>query len=252
MKTNHQITALVVDDDQRSREVLSLHLRAIPGIEVIGAARDADEALHMLLGKVPDILFLDVEMPGKTGFDLVTNLTQLNIQTCIVFQTAFNHYALQAIKSAAFDYLMKPIDPEELREVVAKYRAGKPQSRLACRIDDLLSHLNAHKKIRFNTRTGFIMIDPAEIVYCQADWNYTEIFLSSGTKHVVSMNIGKVEEQLNPNLFFRLNRSVIICRDTVESADRKKRECVIGFDGEQKRFKIPTGQIRALDHWLGE
>lgn len=173
---DHPITALIVDDDQRSREVLSLHLRSIPEINVIGAARDAGEALHMLMDKVPDILFLDVEMPGKTGFDLVADLKRLNIQTCVVFQTAFNHYAIQAIKTAAFDYLMKPIDPEELREVVEKYRAVKPHAHLSGKIDELMVHLNAHKKIRFNIRSGFIMIDPAEIVYCQADWSYTEIF----------------------------------------------------------------------------
>ncbi len=249
---DQQITALVVDDDQRSREVLSLHLRSIPGITVIGAARDAGDALHMLMEKVPDILFLDVEMPGKTGFDLVADLKRLNIQTCVVFQTAFNHYAIQAIKTAAFDYLMKPIDPDELREVVAKYRAAKPHTHLTGKIDELIAHLNAHKKIRFNTRTGFIMIDTAEIVYCLADWSYTEIYLRNGTMHTVSMNIGKVEELLNPKTFFRLNRSVIIRRNNIESADRKKRECVIDFNGEQKRFKIPTGQIRELDHWLEE
>ncbi len=247
---DHPITALIVDDDQRSREVLSLHLRSIPGINVIGAACDAGEALHMLLEKVPDILFLDVEMPGKTGFDLVADLKRLNIQTCVVFQTAFNHYAIQAIKTAAFDYLMKPIDPEELREVVAKYRTAKPHTHLAGKIDELLAHLNAHKKIRFNTRTGFIMIDPAEIVYCQADWSYTEIFLSSGTMHVVSMNIGKLEELLHPSHFFRINRSFILRIDSIVSVNRKTHQCIIKCAQDERSFKIPTGKLRELSELL--
>lgn len=248
---DHPVSALIVDDDIRSREVLSLHLGAIPGMKVIGAARSADEALSMLTEKVPDMLFLDVEMPGKTGFDLVSDLRRLNIQTCIVFQTAYDKYAIQAIKSAAFDYLMKPIDPEELREVVAKYRAGKPQSQLAGKIDDLLSHLNAHKKIRFNTRTGFIMIDPSEIVYCQADWSYTEIFLSCGTMHVVSMNLGKVEELLHPSHFFRINRSVILRINSIVSVNRKTHQCVIKFSLDEVSFKIPSGKQRELSELLG-
>ncbi len=173
------------------------------------------------------MLFLDVEMPGKTGFDLVTDLKRLNIQTCIVFQTAFDKYAIHAIKNAAFDYLLKPIDPNELREVVAKYRASKDTSILSGRIDELLSHLNQHKKMRFNTRQGFIMIDPAEIVYCQADWSYTEVYLSTGQKIVVSMNIGKVGDLLDPERFFRLNRSVIVNLESIAAVDRKSHKCVI-------------------------
>ncbi len=247
---DHPITALVVDDDLRSREVLTLHLGAITGMKVIGTARSAAEALSMLTEKVPDMLFLDVEMPGKTGFDLVSDLRRLNIKTCIVFQTAYDKYAIQAIKSAAFDYLMKPIDPEELREVVAKYRAGKPHSQLAGKIDDLLSHLNAHKKIRFNTRTGFIMIDPAEIVYCQADCSYTEIFLTTGTKHVVSMNIGKVEKLLNPERFIKLNRSIIVRIDSIMTVNRKTHQCTITHTGKEISFKIPAGKLRELSRLL--
>lgn len=102
-------------------------------------------------------------------------------------------------------------------------------------------NLNAHKKIRFNTRTGFIMIDPAEIVYCKADWSYTEIFLSGGTMHVVPINIGKVEELLNPKIFFRLNRSVILNRDAVQRVDRKRKLCTIDYNGKTVDFKLPGG-----------
>lgn len=251
VQLSQRIKAIVVDDDLHSRQVLQHHLEEISDVTVISTVCSAGEALFILTEKVPDMLFLDVEMPGKTGFDLVSDLRRLNIQTCIVFQTAFDKYAIQAIKSAAFDYLMKPIDPEELREVVAKYRAGKPHSQLAGKIDDLLSHLNAHKKIRFNTRTGFIMIDPSEIVYCQADWSYTEIHLTHGTMQTVSMNIGKVEELLNAKVFFRLNRSVLVHRDAVHSVDRNTRQCLIQYIGSKVSFKISLGKLRELNELLG-
>lgn len=243
---DHSITALVVDDDQRSREVLTLHLGAIPGIKVIGAACSAGEAITILMEKVPNILFLDVEMPGKTGFDLVSDLRRLNIQTCIVFQTAYDRYAIQAIKSAAFDYLMKPIDPEELRELVTKYRAGKPQLQLSCKIDDLLSHLNAHKKIRFNTRTGFIMIDPSEIVYCQADWNYTEIWLSKNKREVVTMNISRVAELLSPETFVKISRSLLINRLLIGKLNRKSRILTLVKGDEQFELRVAASHLDAL------
>lgn len=241
------ITALVVDDDQRSSEVLKLHLEAIPNVVVPGVASGADEALHMLLERVPDMLFLDVEMPEKTGFDLVTDLKRLNIQTCVVFQTAYDKYAIQAIKSAAFDYLMKPIDPDELREVVAKYRASRETSVLSGRIDELLSHLNQHKKIRFNTRHGFIMIDPAEIVYFQADWNYTEIWFSKEKKELVTMNIGKVEELLSAEQFIRISRSIIINRKKIDKLERKS-GIVTLFDKDQwYEFRVAKPHLKKFD-----
>lgn len=248
---NHKITALVVDDDARSRDVLNHHLKNIPDISVIGTARGADEALSLLLEAPPDILFLDVEMPGKNGFDLVAELQRLKISTCIVFQTAYDQYAIQAIKHSAFDFLLKPIDPEELKTVVSKYRSSHKQTDLNHKIDQLMLHLDAHKKIRFNTRQGFIMIDPAEIVYCQADWSYTEIYFVNGKMHVVSMNMGKVEGLLNPAHFFRINRSVMVRIDSIVTVNRKAHQCTILYGGKEISFKIPAGNLRRLSGLLG-
>ncbi len=244
---DQQITALVVDDDKRSREVLSLHLRSIPGITVIGAARDADEALHMLMDKVPDILFLDVEMPGKTGFDLVADLKRRNIQTCVVFQTAFNHYAIQAIKTAAFDYLMKPIDPDELREVVAKYRVSHKKEGFEDKIDRLLDHLNPHKKIKLHTSRGFILIDPNEIYYCEADWNYSIVYYGDQQKETLCINLGKLLEMLPSTYFFRINRSIAINTRYLTCVSRKTHKCTIQKGFAEFSFTITARAIKDLE-----
>lgn len=242
----HQITALVVDDDKKSREVLEYHLRRIPEIEIIGSASGADEALSLLLEKAPDILFLDVEMPGRSGFDLLADLRKLNIAPCIIFQTAFDKYAIEAIKHAAFDYLLKPIDKEELLVVLARYKNQTRQTKLDEKINDLCHFLNRHEKIRFSTRHGFIMIDPVEIVYCKADWNYTEIWMGSEVKEVVTINLGKVEEALPSGDFYRISRSVIINRNFIEKLDRKTRMVNLCKGEHVVELKVAASHLNRL------
>jgi len=241
MKTN-KITALIVDDDAKSREVLEFHLRTIPDVEIIGSASGADEAFKMLLQRVPDILFLDVEMPVKSGFDLLTDLRKLSISPCIIFQTAFDKYMIEAIRFAAFDYLLKPIDREELQAALARHKSQVRQRNLDERIADLCRFLDRHKRIRFNTRRGFIMIDPDEVIYLKADWSYTEIRLSKEKSETVSMNIGKVEELLPHDLFVRISRSVIINRNYIEKLDRKARLITLRKKDEMFEFKV-TGSM---------
>ena len=246
-----RITALIVDDDAKSRELLELHIHTIPEIEIIGSAASADEACRMLLERAPDILFLDIEMPGKSGFDLLADLRKQEITPCIIFQTAFDKYAIEAIKNAAFDYLLKPVDRDAILAALSRYKSRIQRQNLGDRINDLLTQLNLHKKVRFNTLHGFIMIDPAEIFYCQADWSYTEIYLTGIKKHVVSMNIGKVEALLDSTRFFRINRSVIINLGSLVSVDRKRHKCNILLDGKEVEFHLPRKQARRIEALLG-
>lgn len=155
--TSGRITALIVDDDAKSRELLEFHIKTISEIELIGSASNAVGAYRMMLERMPDILFLDIEMPGKSGFDLLDDLRKLEISPCIIFQTAFDKYDIEAIKNAAFDYLLKPVHREAILSSLVRFKTRVRDQRLDERIRDLLSHLNQHKKIRFNTRQGFIM-----------------------------------------------------------------------------------------------
>jgi DNA-binding LytR/AlgR family response regulator len=243
---SQKITALIVDDDAKSREVLEYHLRTIPEIEIIGSALGADEACRMLLEHVPDILFLDIEMPGKSGFDLLSDLRKLEIQPCIIFQTAFDKYAIEAIKNTAFDYLLKPVEREAILAALSRYKARSGQFHLGNQISDLLIHLNQHKKIRFNTRHGFIMIDPSDIIYCQADWSYTELWFSKEKKELVTMNIGKVEKILPESVFTKISRSILVNRNFIEKLDRKKRIITLCKDSEMFEFRVAGSMVKGI------
>jgi two-component system LytT family response regulator len=242
-----KITVLIVDDDKKSQEVLAYHLGNIANIEIIGICSSADEAYQFLLERIPDLIFLDVEMPGKSGFDLMNDIRTLKINPGIIFQTAFDKYAIQAIKHAAFDYLLKPIDRNELLEALVKFRNSKNQHSLEQKVEELIAQIKPVEKIRFNTRAGFILIDPAEIIYCKADWNYTEIWLGKDKKELVTMNIGKVEGMLPPDHFCRVSRSLIINVKFIDRVDRKHRILLLVSDKERIELKIPAFYLKRVE-----
>ena len=245
MKTD-TITVMIVDDDLASQQVLRHHLNTISGVVIIAVASGADEAYRCILEKVPDVIFLDVEMPGKSGFDLVSDLYKLNIHPCIIFQTAFDKYAIEAIKAAAFDYLLKPIERKELQESLVKFKNTPNTQNLEIQIENLLNQLKSFEKIRFNSRAGFVMIDPRDILFCQADWNYTELWFSKEKKEVVSMNIGKVAKMLPDAMFAKISRSVLINREYLTGFQRKTRLVVLQKGDFEREFKVALNQIKEI------
>lgn len=243
---NEKIKVLIVDDDKKSQDVLAYHLRSIPDIEILAITSGAEEAYRYLLENTPDLIFLDVEMPDKTGFDLLADISKLKISPGIIFQTAFDKYAIQAIKNSAFDYLLKPIDRAELLEALKKFRNIRHHNNLEEQVEHLINKIKPIEKIRFNNRTGFIMIDPSEIIYCQADWNYTEIWFSKEKKELVTMNIGKVENLLPENMFVKINRSVIINQHFIQELNRKNRILTLRKEDFTFNFKVANSQIKVL------
>ena len=241
------ISAVIVDDEEDARDILERQLNRVGDINISGKASNVDEALDMIIKLNPDIVFLDIQMPEKDGFELVKELKKFNIKTTVIFVTAHNEYAINAVKIAAFDYLLKPVVFDELKEAIFRFRCEKKQESDESKIDVLLETLGKQGKICFNTRTGYIYISPEEIVFCQADVNYTEINFSQSRKEVVTVNIGKVEELLNQSKFFRISRSHLINTDYLVKADRKTKTCELYKDNE--KFKVPASpkQIRLLE-----
>lgn len=250
MKEGH-ITVLIVDDEAKSREVLEYHLRTIPGVEIGGVVSSAAEAYRMILEHVPEIIFLDVEMPGKTGFDLVNDLFKLDIHPCIIFQTAFEKYAIEAIKNAAFDYLLKPVDRESLLNVLARYRSSKNIHLTAGQVDQLLNFPNRQSKIKLKSKKGFILVDPDDIYYCQSDWNYTDIYHGENQKTTICLTLRKTMELLPDRSFFRISRSVVINLKYLTEVSRQERKCILRIGGKTEVFPINRERMGELEERVG-
>jgi len=210
------IKALIVEDEPSGAEALE-HLleKFCPEVELLGIAHTADEAQKKIDLLKPDLLFLDIEMPGRNGFDLLQSYKgALPFQ--FIITTAFDHYAMKAIRASAVDYLLKPVDAEELCEAVmrAQKRLSKKQNESSDTLNLLLDSVGRGpdaplKRIAVHQHDGILFIDAAEIVHLDADSNYTHIHLNSGKKITSSRTLKEYEELLRMNNFMRVHNAHI-------------------------------------------
>ncbi len=248
--TNKTIRAIIIDDEEESRNILERLLQRLEIVEIMGKAKNGDEGIDLLLQHRPDLVFLDIQMPGKDGFDVIDRMKQCNIDTYVIFVTAYVEYAINALKKAAFDYLLKPVDFAELQETVQRFVHEKQNKLSGQNINTLLDLINKKDKIFFNTRSGYIYVNPSDIIFCNADVNYTEIQITDGRKEVVTINISKVEKMLNNRGFFRISRSYLINTEYLIKADRKSRTCELIKDQQRYTIPAPVKQIRLLENLI--
>jgi two-component system, LytTR family, response regulator len=244
------LRTIIVDDDPKAIEGLEKLLANIPEIEVIDTENDPVKALGKIIIQKPDLLFTDIQMPVKSGFELISELFQCGIKPEIIFVTGYDKYSIKAIRFSAFDYLLKPVNPEELTAAI-KRLLGKQEVKLKDeRFNLLLDQTIRRPKIKFNTTGGFIMIRPEDIIYIQADWNYAEVFFDSDESETITMNIGSIEEVLPRNDFFRISRSVIINTNYLSRVNRKKMVAILKKDEKEFSFRIPILKLRKLESFL--
>lgn len=240
------VRCIIVDDEPKAADALEQMLWANATLQVSAKINEPGKALTSILQIKPDLVFLDIQMPGMSGFDILESLSQTEVKPFVIFVTAFDKFAIQAIRSSVFDYLLKPVDEGELTLAIERFMAQHKQKAQEVNYAALLGNAS-RKKIRFNTTGGFILLNPEDIVYIQADWNYSEIHLSKEKFELVTMNLGSVEEVLPAGYFARINRSVIINLTYLEKIQRGKRLCILKKDGVTFEFKIPLLRVRYLE-----
>ncbi|MFZ4707460.1 MAG: LytR/AlgR family response regulator transcription factor [Bacteroidales bacterium] len=241
---------LIIDDDADAINNLKKLLEGNLSITVVGTITNPALAVETVKLYKPDLIFLDIQMPEKDGFEVLRDLWGEKLQTEVIFVTAFDKFAIDAIRFSALDYLLKPISPFDLQNALIRF-LGKANNHDFSSIQTLLekSVLQANK-LKFNTNSGFFMISPDEIVYIQADWNYSEIYLCNSKSELVAMNLGKLEEMLPKHLFCRINRSIIINVLYLIRVNRKKRLAILEKDGNEYSFKIPLLNIRRIERFV--
>lgn len=206
------LRSVVVDDERHVRETLvTLIHDYCTGVEVVATAASAHEAREVIALHAPDIVFLDVEMPGGNGFELLGSFSQINFG--VIFVTAYDHYAIRAIKLSALDYLLKPVDPSELVRAVAKASASLPAEGAGRRrhvVAREASIAHGHEKIAVPTEEGLVFVVIENLVRCRAEGNYTRLFLADGAQLLSSRTLGDYETLLSESGFFRVHHSHLV------------------------------------------
>ena len=239
---------LLVDDEPEALELLSYMLAAKKGTRVVGKAGTVDAAVELMQNEDPDLVLLDIQMPEKDGFHFIEQVQRTGKNPGIIFVTAFEHYAIQAIRNSVFDYILKPVHQEELDQAIERYRARGRESReyeLKKLVDALRDH--GPDRIKLNTRSGYVLIDPVEVVYCQADGNYTHMHLASGASELITQNLGAISGMLDGNSFFRASRSYLLNLKYLTRVERKSCNCYLESPGNSCAIKIPAQKIKILE-----
>jgi len=206
------LRAIVIDDIDTIRKKNIDVIRAnCPNIAIIGEADSVESGIALIRQILPDIVFLDVEMPDGTGFDLLQRLKP--IQFRVIFITGFEDFAIRAFRFSAIDYLLKPLDPQELVEAVRKAEESLGNEMIELRLNTLFSNLERPKnlqKLILKTATKIYSVNVQDIVNCEADRNYTTFYFINAPKLVVSTTLKEYEMMLKPFDFFRSHQSHLI------------------------------------------
>lgn len=238
------IKAVIIDDEKHSIDTLTWKLEHYcTDITVEATFTDAPEGVEYLRNKAVDLLFLDIEMPKLSGFDVLEELGP-DIEFDVIFVTAYDSFGIKAIKFSALDYLLKPVQNKELVQAVNKHRHRNGQVS-AIQMNHLLQNLQAERNGRPN-KVGLISkesieyVAPEEIILCEASSNYTQVYLAGGSKRLISKTLKDFEDMLLPLGFFRAHNSYVINLGHVREYIRSDGGYLIMMN----QFKVPISKSK--------
>lgn len=254
-----KIRAVIVDDETLAREKLRRLLEAEPDIEILGEAADGEAAVELVLNHSPDLLFLDVQMPELTGFEVLESLGRKR-PPCVIFVTAHDQFALRAFEAHAIEYLLKPFDRVRFQNALMRARELTKGQKDASKdysgqLSNLLRDLQAksHRRGRLAVRNGqrTVLLKMDEIQWCEAADNYVVLHVGSD-RHLLRETMTALEARLDPHLFLRVSRSAMVNVDQIHSVEPL-------FYGEQlirlqsgAKVTCSRGYRNRLREFLGE
>lgn len=242
-----KIRTIIIEDEPEALDLLAGLLEGTGLATVAASTTDPSEAIDLIVMHEPDMLFLDIRMPGMSGFDILNELNGLGtVSPHVVFTTAHDEFAIKAFDYAAFDYLLKPIDPDRLKATLERHNNGngrKPET-------DRHQPLPGNERILiFRGVTGVTFIDTDDVVYITADGNYSSFHFASGRVETVTALIGNVEMHLGKQ-FFRTGRSCIVNTAYLARIDIKQMTCVFIRGEKEYRCEISRDKVKTLMDYM--
>ena len=241
--------AILIDDEISNLENLRILLeKHCPQVDIVATAQNVADAVNAIEKHLPDLIFLDIQMGKQTGFDVLKALPQRNFE--VIFVTAYDHYGIQAVKFAALDYLLKPVDIDELKTAINKAEQKLAAQTQTAQIDFLLQQIKTPQptvsKIALPMQSEIRYIALSEIMRCEADNTYTFFFLANNEKLLVSKSLKEYADLLKPNGFLRTHQSHLVNPKFVKSWLKEDGGVLLLTSGEKIPISKPNKEIVKL------
>ena len=237
---DNKIKVFLLDDEQEANDLLSTLLENTGVAEVCGAVNSPIDIERKIALLKPDLIFLDIEIPGTSGIEILKKIRTVNKSIQVVFVTAFQEYMLEALRLNAFDYLLKPVDRKELLNTLNRI---KPLIQENTDEDKLF-----YGKIKIPTNTGIELLDPEQVIHLQAEGAYTHVVLNDGKVIFSSFNLGRIRKEHLPGTgFLQISRSSVVNVSYLKRVDRHNLEIILqGIDGEDIKLKYSRNYLQNL------
>ena len=225
---------LIIDDENRTRDLIAKMIESFGfDVETIPEGESVESGINAIIRNKPDIVFLDIQMPDGTGFDVIRSIENKTFE--VIFITAHEEFAIKAIKFSALDYLLKPVDTLELKAALEKAIIAVDQRKEGVQFDALQSNINPNEKKRLvlKTQESVHVVELDDIIRCEADRNYTSFFLIGNRKILVSKTLKEYETLLSGHNFLRVQQSHLVNIDYVDRYDKKNGGAVVMKDGSE-------------------
>lgn len=232
------ISAVIIDDEPDAISLLEMYLRHFPFIQVIGKESDAKKGLELVKGNMPELVFLDIDMPDMNGLTVADKIQSNNFHSEIVFTTAHQHYAYDALGIEPLYFLTKPFSINDLENVIQRYNDKEEKKKYEKRLDTFLHSQDNPLKIKLPSAKGVLFVDIKEIVIIRSNLTNCDILLSDGTEENILLRIQRLLNTIKSPSFFPINRSTIVNLNYLQRFDKKNKKCILKYNQTLHEEKV--------------
>ena len=244
------ISAIIIDDEPDAIDLLEMYLRKFTYVNVIGKECQAKKGLELVKETLPELVFLDIDMPDMNGLIVAEKIQSENFYSEIIFTTAHQHYAYDALSIEPLDFLTKPFFISDLEIVMQKYKAKIEKKKHEKKLDMFVSAQTNSPKIKFPTTKGMLFIEINKIVILRSKLNNCDLYMDDGTMETITRNLYKIAAIINSQIFFQLNRSTYINLNYLQRVDKKNFKCTISYNQTVIEEPISRNKMNHFDKMI--
>jgi len=237
------ISAVIIDDEQDSINLLEMYLRHFPFVTVTGTQTDAKKGLKLVVENSPELVFLDIDMPDMNGLQVADHIQSENIYSEIVFTTAHPHYAYDSLGIEPLDFLTKPFCMDDLEIVMQKYEAKAEKKKHEQKLGKFIHSQSNAPKIKLPTIHGFLILEQKDIVVLKSEAKGSKIYLQDGSVEWSTSKISIIANQLNSLTFLKSDRATYINLNYLQRVDKKNQKCILNFNHQLHEEPISRNQM---------